>query len=139
MYNSNPPNSNVPFKFSSAGYAPPDFSSVNFSFAANNVNLKSTIVGMDLQRDYLKHCETYVLGFTQNNVQILRSNCIYGGIRDLAATLTIASHLNDLAAYIKQVYTGQIDVTKTIKGWAPQHTDFLAAVKGRIPLFNKSS
>jgi len=130
MYSSNPPNSDIPFKFSSSGYSPPDFSAVNFSFAANNVNLKSTIVGMDLQRDYLKHCETYVLGFTQNNVQILRSNCIYGGIRDLAATLSIASHLNDLAAYIKQVYTGQIDVTKTIKGWAPQYIDFPIVVKG---------
>lgn len=128
MYN-RPLNSNIPFKFDSSGYSPPDFNSINFSFDLKYSDLKASVIGMTLQRDYLKTCDTYVVGYTPNNIQIIRSNCIYGGIRDLGSYLGIVSNLRNLPGYIKPTIPVQQDISGLIKGFAYDQLDLSGLVK----------
>lgn len=114
-----------PFEFTDEGYAGP-----SFSRGTSMSNLRAAITGAELERDYLKSCDEYVLGFNQNAIQILRSNCIYGGIRDLQASIAVLSHIRDLPGYIKQTYISQIDILKTIRGWGQDYLDIDGTIKG---------
>lgn len=126
------PPKNSYFKFTSSGYLPPDFDAINFNFtgAKSVSDIKATIKGMEFEYDYLKSCDEYIVGYNQNAIQILRSNCVYGGIRDLKVQLDVLSHFQDLPAYLKQTYTGQFDIIKAIKGWNEDFGDVANTVKG---------
>jgi len=129
MYKARPPINNIPFKFGSSGYSPPDFNAVNFSFPARFSDLKAAIVGSNLQRDYLKHCETYVLGYNSNNVQILRHSCLYGGIRDLQVNLDVIANFFNLSGYIKSTLYGYIDLNESLRGWGEGTLDLQGVLK----------
>lgn len=95
-----PPESNsLPFNFTSTGYTSPDSKTVNFNFgeagSSGSGNLLAAINVLQ-QPDYLnetytyvKSCPTYVVGYSPAGVQIMKGRCLYGGIRDLGATLTV--------------------------------------------------
>lgn len=114
------------FNFTDTGYE------TNFSTprGTSMSEVRAAIVGMELERDYLKHCEEYVVGFNQYNLQIIRHGCVYGGIRDLNVYLDVLSHFRDIPAYIKQTYAGQKDVFKTIRGWGQDTLDLNNVLKG---------
>jgi hypothetical protein len=136
-----PPKNDIIFKFGPTGYSSPDFNNINFKFPATHYNLKSQIVGRELQRDYVKECKTHVIGYNQNNLQIIKERCIYGGIRDLMAQIIIDSHIfelpqyikptnrvyNDIIGYTKAWYKEQfIELRKTVKGWGQATFDLNA-------------
>lgn len=132
---STPSNNPCFFEFTDAGYVTPAFDAVNFDFSVSvptMSEIKATIVGMELERDYLKSCEEYIVGFDQDNLQILRHNCIYGGIRDLQVYVLVLSNLRDLSIYIKQAYTGQSDVLFRIRGGGSADEDLPTAIKGQL-------
>jgi len=132
MYDGRPPYNNIPFTFGASGYSPPDFNDVNFTFSSKTSNLKAAIVGSELQRDYLKYCETYVLGYSAANVQILKHSCTYGGIRDLNAYMGVVAHFLDLGNYIRHSFPGHRDLNKNIRGWGKQEYDLQALLKGWV-------
>lgn len=130
-----PPSYNkLPFKFSSSGYSPPDFTDVNFNFSRPPpiTDLKAAIIGGEFQRDYLKHCETYVLGYSTNNVQILRHSCLYGGIRDLNAYVGVLANFLDLDNYIKSTLQEQYNLNKSLRGWAKDSKPLRSLIKGWV-------
>jgi len=132
---STPTNNPCFFEFTSSGYTAPAFDDVNFDFSVNvptMSEIKATIVGMELERDYLKSCEEYVVGFDQDNLQILRHSCVYGGIRDLQAYVLVLSNLRDLAMYIKQGYTGQTDILFGVRGGGSTNEDLPTVIKGAV-------
>lgn len=130
MYDGRPPYNRIPFTFGTSGYSPPDFNDVNFTFSAKVGNLKASIVGSNLQRDYLKYCETYVLGYSATNVQILRHSCTYGGIRDLNAYMDVVANFLNLDIFIKSAFAGQHNLNKIIRGWGKQENNLHALLKG---------
>lgn len=121
------------FKFIDGVYTAPDFS--NRGFIVENVisNLKNTIVGMDLQRDFLKTCNTYAVGYGKNTTQILRSDCIYTGIRDLRISLDAVRWYADMSWYIKSVMTDHQDIGGYVKTWNSEDTrDLSGILKGFV-------
>lgn len=129
------PNNPCFFEFTDAGYIAPAFNAINFDFSVSvptMSEIKATIVGMGLERDYLKSCEEYVVGFDQDNLQILRHSCIYGGIRDLLAYALVLSNFRDLSVYIKQTYTGQYDILFRVRGAASANENLTTAIKGQL-------
>jgi hypothetical protein len=89
-----PPLNNISFTFSSAGYSPPEFSDLDFTYNLRDLNtsvsnLKASIEVMQLYQDstytYVKECKTVVVGFSTAGVQVLKLPCLYGGIRDLGS------------------------------------------------------
>ena len=89
---------NIPFKFTSTGYTAPSFSNVPFVFGATQsyqqtADMKSTIEVLSKYctstYTYIKEKRTYVIGYSDNSIQILKEKIIYGGIRDLCASLEI--------------------------------------------------
>lgn len=113
-----PKNTEIPFKFGRLGYTSPDFNKINFEFEAGYAtkDLKSAITGMDIQPDYLKSCDTQVVGYSSGTVQILKSNCIYGGYRDLQVLLQ-TSHYSDLKAYISTALVDMRDFNFVLRSW----------------------
>ena len=116
-----PKNTEVIFRFDSSGYTPPDFSSAVFKFSPELAKsaLKAVINGVEVYqqpRDYLKGCSTNVVGYSSGSLQIFKSGCIYGGIRDLPTLLRVIN-LRDLPAYIKIGYAEHIDLDLLLKGW----------------------
>lgn len=109
------------------GYLGPNFSG---SREIGTSTLRAAITGMEFERDYLKSCEEYVVGFNQNAIQILRHNCVYGGIRDLQASISVLSHIRNLPAYLKQTYAGQIDISAVLKGFQTSESDLSVTFKG---------
>lgn len=132
-----PPISNIPFSFSSTGYAKPDFGSVPFRFGlrpttAQTADLRAAIDVMGLYQDstytYLKGCPKIVVGYTAHGIQTLQLPCEYGGIRDVGGSIfgelthvnlggyifASASFLN-LTSYIKSVVSTTVDLPAYIK------------------------
>lgn len=118
-------NLDFPFEFTDEGYAGP-----SFNRGTSMSNIRAAITGAELERDYLKSCDEYIVGYSQNALQILRSNCVYGGIRDLQASIAVLSHIRDLPAYIKQTYASQFDITKIVRGWGQDNLDLTETIKG---------
>lgn len=134
-----PIHNKLPFKFDSSGYSPPDFTDVNFNFSNPTpiVDLKAAIIGSELERDYLKSCQEYVVGFNQNNLQILRHSCVYGGIRDLNAYMDVIAHFLDLNIYIKHSFPEQLNLTEIVKGFGKGEHNLPEAIKGwtrKVPI-----
>lgn len=96
MRYSKPPIDSLPFRFTDAGYQKPDFGGVPFRIGLRTSttqvsDLQGAINVMGVYQastyTYLKECPTIVVGYVQSGVQILKLPCIYGGIRDLGASL----------------------------------------------------
>jgi hypothetical protein len=124
-----PPNNNLPFNFSSSGYTPPDFNDIRFRYPGAITDLKMAITGSELQRDYIKECKTYVLGYNRYNVQILRQSCTYGGIRDLAVDLFALNNFLELEQYIKSTVQEYSDINEIIRGWKTENADISEIIK----------
>ena len=100
-----PDNNNITFNFEKLGYNSPNSNNTIFSLGVEHstYQIKSSIVGTLLQRDYLKSKEVNVIGYSLYRVQILRRNYIYGGIRDLNAFIDVRSGQKDLYTLIKLI------------------------------------
>lgn len=92
--------------------------------------INATIVGMGIESDYLKSCKTVVVGYTNPQVQILRSDCIYGGIRDLSGFIDVDFIIKDLYAYIKSTVLDLKDLNSLLKGFSKDSYDITAIVEG---------
>jgi len=118
------------FKFTKVGYVKPDFNKTNFSFDPMFRDLKSTITGTVFQTDYLKSCNTKVVGFSSGNIQVLRDNCIYGGIRDLQVFLFTSNYV-DFGGYIKSTLSTQDNLGVVLRPWYKELSyDLRSAIKG---------
>lgn len=132
-----PESTKIPFKFDSSGYTPPDFTSVDFKFSPTlvKVALNNAINGVAVYqqpKDYLKSCNTNVVGYTSGSLQIFKSDCIYGGIRDLSVILR-SINFTDIPAYIKIGTTDYIDLDLSLKGWSKEViSNITGALKGWI-------
>lgn len=88
-----PDSNNLPFNFTESGYTPPsDELLFNFAKPGQISNLTAAIQVMQLYQDetytYKKYCPTYVVGYSGGRVQLIKGPCVFGGIRDLRATIT---------------------------------------------------
>ena len=145
MPNYDPPNMrSMPFNFSTGGYKKPSFVEVPFNFSLRasyqqTADLQAAI--NVLSYDYVKSCETIVVGYGPYGPQILQLPCIYGGIRDLNALLQTvpphadlpaylfaASNFKDLNGYIKTVTTETKDLPASTYGIPP--IDLPATLQG---------
>jgi len=135
----NPPdNDSIPFKFTESGYVAPDFDNLAYSFGVKQGAANLTAAVNVLSRyqthtyTYIKYCPTYVVGYTQYGVQILKGRCIYGGIRDLGATLIVnAPDGRDLPAYIKTTQPDYKDLGAYAKATIPDQADLGGVIKPR--------
>lgn len=139
MYETRPPINNIPFKFGSSGYSKPNFNGINFSFPSKLCDLKAAIIGSELDRDYLKSCKEYVIGYSSNELQVIKYGCVYGGIRDLQILLKVSIPFKDLHAYLKQVYTEQFDIAKTIKGLVKSSKNLANTIKMWVSTYDDLS
>ena len=137
-----PPITNVPFKFTSSGYTSPDFTEVPFRFGLR----PSTQQTADMQATidvfgkycsstytYVKERKTYVVGYSSHGIQILKGQTIYGGIRDLCASLTRTPPYADLPAYAFAL-SNFMDLSAYLKSNIQAHADIAADVYGIPPL-----
>lgn len=128
------------FTFTDNGYTEPLFSS---SREITMSDIKASIISMSLEYDYLKSCHEYIVGYNLYDMQVIRTDCIYGGIRDLQSFLHVVSHTLDLHVYIREGFVGQLDIFKIvrafntgsveidgpIRGWAKEYTDLYNYIK----------
>ena len=123
----------IDFNFIDSGYTSPDFNKISFDFGSGTriTDLQNQIVGMAFERDYLKSCKTYVVGYGQNNVQLLKQDCIYGGIRDLGVTVDAALLIGDISFYIKSTISSAMELNALVKGASSEYTDLFVITKGR--------
>lgn len=113
------------FDFTESGYSGPALSrEISMS------EIKSAIVGMELQRDYLKSCQEYIIGYEFGNLQVIRADCVYGGIRDLQSFIDIQEHIVNLHAYIRQSFTGQSNIVEVLKGFGSGNYNIDSTIKG---------
>lgn len=113
---------NLPFTFTSGGYQKPSFDGVNFNWAEATqsafANLQAAINVMGVYQDttytYLKDCPKTVVGYTAHGIQVLQLPCVYGGIRDLGASLYRLPPNVDLPAYIFAL-TNYLDLNAYVK------------------------
>jgi len=132
MLYSKPPITNLPFTFTSTGYTAPDFSSVPFSMGIRSsyqqtADMQSTInvFGPSNCTDtytYVKEQKTYVIGYSQQGVQILQGQTIYGGIRNLCASLTRVPEHKDLHGYI-YILTNFLNLSASLRVVLQSYTD----------------
>lgn len=129
-----PPKYNsVFFKFDNFGYVKPKFNDVDFSFDPRMRDLKSTITGNTFQTDYLKSCDTKVVGYGTGEIQLFRDNCVYGGIRDLHVLIFTSNYI-DFGGYLKVNQAGQKDVGLTLKPW---YSELSYDIKSSIKSWNR--
>jgi len=127
----------IHFKFDTGGYVPPNFNSINFKFAPNLAwaSLKNVITGIPHSvqpNDYLKGCDTNIVGYSDGNAQVFKGNCVYGGIRDLQLTIRTTNFRN-LSAYIKTTQVVYSDLSNNVRVWDRQEIDDISLViKGRV-------
>lgn len=114
-----------PFEFTNDGYIIPSFRDLG-----NVQDLGVAISAMVFERDYLKTCKTYIVGYSNSEVQILKQDCIYGGIRDLLITLDAAKLVYDLSFYIKPVHFNSLDINNIVKGFSQTSSNLPTLVKG---------
>lgn len=160
------PRPTLPFVFLDGSYLKPKFGPLHFNFktvlprdlsAAIQVMQIESAPYKDVAYTYVKNCPTYVVGYTDTGVQIIRGRCEYGGIRDLTASidgsfktystkdleaLVIGLVPTDLPAYIgtdtPRDLAGIIgvrqskvprDLPSSVHGWVER---YLAAIIGEI-------
>jgi len=129
------PLNTLPFDFTEAGYSQPRIGDIAFEFGADLSisQLKVAINGMELERDALKQCETYVVGYESNTVQIFRHSCTYLGVRDLSAYIQVeqmSTSSSDLHGYLKQMAAGELDVNFLLRTFQQQQENFNNIIKG---------
>jgi len=136
----NPPDSKaIPFKFTKTGYAKPTYNPTDIDFHPEYSvsDLKAAIQVMGIYQEstytYKKYCPTYVIGYSAYGVQILKGRCVYGGIRDLGARISIkgAEHgVADLSAFLKQLKASKVpfDLSAFIKVY--EHLDLPSYIRG---------
>jgi len=136
----NPPdNDSIPFKFTESGYTPPNFDALAYTFGtkqgAANLSAAVNVMGtyQTTTHTYVKYCPTYVVGYTQYGVQILKGRCIYGGIRDLGSYIFADSRTlhKDLGGYVRVTQPGQADLGGYIKPTIQSSGDLGGIVKPR--------
>lgn len=137
----NPPdNTSIPFRFTESGYVAPNFNDLAYVFgvkqAASDLAAAVNVLGkyQTSTYTYLKYCPTYVVGYTQYGVQILQGRCIYGGIRDLGASLTVIGRqidTRDLSAFVRVTQTGTDDLGGYIKATTQDDSDLGGILKPR--------
>lgn len=136
-----PPINKVPFKFSSTGYSTPEFSNVPFRFNVRpshqqTADMKATInvfgIYCTSTYTYVKDRQTYIVGYTTSGVQILKDKTIYGGIRDLCASLVRAPTHVDISAYIRAT-SNFLDLNGYIKSTIQAYADIIADIYGVPP------
>jgi hypothetical protein len=135
-----PPKNNIPFNFNTGGYTEPDWNNISAEFTIAEqqqamAGLKAAIRGVQTYQHhtytFLKYCETYIVGYSQHGVQVIKGKCHYGGIRDLGATISTHSPVNlpasvggvvaaDLPAYIEAfIRSGDAPLYAEIAGHLP--------------------
>lgn len=110
---------NIIFEFDKGGYTPPNFNNINFVFGETKVkfaDIVNSINGMEFQTDYLKGCDTQVIGYSNGDIQVLKSDCVYGGIRDLYF-MTEGALFPDLPCFIRPTIQDTRDLNVKTKGW----------------------
>jgi len=136
-----PPINRVPFRFSSTGYSAPDFSNEPFQFGLRPSQQQTADMRAMLEvfgkyctstYTYVKERKTYVVGYSAHGVQILKGKTIYGGIRDLCASLVRTPPYSDLPAYIFVAYNF-LDLNGYIKATIQAYADLVAEVYGVPP------
>ena len=96
------------------------------------INLINTINCVPITPDYLKGCDTYIVGHTDGVIQTFRSNCVYGGFRDLQVALA-TFHIDDIPAYIKSTNASYLDLQELLKSWSKgPDTDLYNIIKGLV-------
>jgi hypothetical protein len=119
----------LPFNFTDHGYE--IFSGDLARGSGSPGDLSAAIEVMQLYLNetytYEKRCVKYVVGYTGGRVQILRGPCLYGGIRDLQATVFGVSGQSDLPANIGGHLPG--DLPSIIGAHNP--SDLNAEIEGR--------
>ena len=135
-----PPNgTGIPFKFTDAGYVKPTYNPTEADFHPEyrTSDLKAAIQVMGIYQEstytYKKSCPTYVVGYSNYGVQILKGPCVYGGIRDLGAFIEVkqkAQGSADLSAYLKQLLASEVpvDLPAFIKSY--EHLNLPARIHG---------
>lgn len=68
---------------------------------------------------YLKYCKNYIMGYGMHGVQILKRECLYGGIRDFSAA-------------IKTQQQSTVNLNKTIRMWGQAYKDLGNQVFGEL-------
>ena len=136
----NPRLGNIPFRFSSSGYNTPNFSDVRFNFKTHSsyqqtATLQAAISVMQLYHDttytYVKECRSIVVGYSANNVQILKLPCLFGGIRDLFSFVhVITTDTNkDLLSFIRPNYYSYVDLSSFYRVFFRKYSDLTAYTK----------
>jgi len=136
-----PPKNNIPFSFNTGGYQSPDFNNISANFDTGKIKQQMASFGAAIKgiRTYqhetftfLKYCETYIVGYSQHGVQVIKGKCHYGGIRDLGATIAAHDPVNlpatigglvavDLPAYIAAfIRHGDDDLSAEIGAHLPR-------------------
>jgi len=133
-----PPINNVPFKFTSSGYVAPDFTGVPARFglrtsSQQTANMQATIEVFGQYctstYTYIKDRKTYAVGYARHGVQILRGKTLYGGIRDLCATLVRFPEHKDLSATLI-VLENYLGLKAYIKSTLQSYADVIASIYG---------
>lgn len=139
-----PDNKNIFFNFTSGGYeAPTDELLFNFREPGTLANLTAAIQVTQLYRDeaytYEKYCPKYVIGYFGGGIQVIKGPCVFGGIRDLGATieaLDYTSTSSDLPAVLNAVkYAGTKDLTANVTSAEPSNLQGIigAHLPGDLP------
>ena len=156
-----PDNDSIPFTFTKKGYSAPNSTSMLFSFSSGKGfgTLQAAINVMQpywyATHTYPKTCPKYVIGYGLGRVQIIKGRCLFGGIRDLRATVVgseapyetedLPAFLNplqkvnlggivnthipvDLFGIIKIFQSGKEDLTAFIHSW--EHRDLGMTIAG---------
>jgi hypothetical protein len=134
-----PDNTSIPFRFTESGYSPPDFDKLAYTFGtkqgAANLSAAINVLGryQTSTYTYLKYCPTYVIGYTQYGVQILKGRCVYGGIRDLGAYIFADTRTlqKDLGAFVRVSQLGQDDLGGYIRPTIQDYRDLGGILKPR--------
>ncbi len=107
--------------------------------------LQAVINVTQLYRDttysYPKSCPKYVIGYGPGNVQIIKGPCVYGGIRDLQASITSTVHNRYLSAYVFLISPESLNAfigghsPELLRGYIGGHfpNDMLANINGLLP------
>jgi hypothetical protein len=136
-----PPMNRVPFRFSSTGYSAPDFSNEPFQFGLRPSQQQTADMRAMLEvfgkyctstYTYIKDRKTYVVGYSTHGVQILKGKTIYGGIRDLCASLVRTPPYSDISAYIFAA-SNFLNLGGYIKATIQAYSDIVAEVYGVPP------
>jgi len=134
-----PESNNIPFRFTEGGYAAPNFNELAYTFGVkqgiHDLSAAINVMGtyQTTTYTYLKYCPTYVVGYTQNGVQILKGRCIYGGVRDLGTSIFAYSQTltSDLGAFVRVSQLGQDDLGGYIRPTINDYRDLSGSLRPR--------